>query len=238
MLTVPALVYHKVADIPHGARFPGNYVRPRQFAAQLRWLRAAGFESISFADYVAYRRGAGRLPSRPILITFDDGYLSNRTIALPLLARFGFSATVFLVSDFIGATNQWDADEAQEPLLAIDDIRAMQRAGIEFQSHTRSHPRLTRLTAADAFRELRESRAALETMLETPVSVVAYPWGECDVETQRSAREAGYDAGVIVRRRTNFENTPLLELRRIGINHETTLARFAWDLARLRWRGD
>lgn len=238
MLTVPALVYHKVADIPPGSRFPCNYVRPAQFAAQLRLLRAAGFESISFADYLAYRRAASRLPRRPIIITFDDGYRTNAQIAAPLLHRFGFTATIFLVSGYIGRTNRWDEQERQEALLDLDDIRALQRDGIEFQSHTRSHPRLSKLSRDEAFLELRDSRLALEDMLGIRVSVVAYPWGECNAPTAALASEAGYEAGAIVRRRTNFAHTPLFELRRIGVNHETTLGRFAWDLARLRWRGD
>lgn len=238
MLTVPALVYHKIAEIPPGSRFPCNYVRPEQFSAQLRLLRAAGFESISFTRYLEYRRGAAPLPGRPILITFDDGYRTNAQIAAPILERFGFTATVFLVSDYIGQTNRWDEQERQEALLDIDDIRAMQRAGIEFQSHTRSHRRLTDLSPEDAFRELHDSRVALEHVLGARVLIVAYPWGDCNARVEALAGEAGYEAGAIVRRRTNFEHTPLFALRRIGINHETSLRRFAWDLARLRWRGD
>ena len=238
MLTVPSLVYHKVADIPPGCRFPCNYVRPAQFAAQLRLLRAAGFQSISFGDYVSYRRGEARLPPRPVLITFDDGYRTNAQIAAPILRRFGFTATVFLVSDYIGQTNEWDDGERQEALLAVDEIRALRKEGIEFQSHTCSHARLTKLTPDEAFRELRDSRATLEAIIDAPVSVVAYPWGDCDESISALAERAGYAAGAIVRRRTNFDHTPLFALRRIGINYETTLGRFAWDLARLRWRGD
>jgi peptidoglycan/xylan/chitin deacetylase (PgdA/CDA1 family) len=238
MPTLPVLVYHKVADVPPDARFPCNYVRPAQFTAQLRLLRRAGFHSVSFRQYLDYRRGKGRLPSRPIVISFDDGYRSNLEIAAPLLARFGFSATVFVVSEFIGRTNRWDADERQEPLLDAAEMRAMRALGIDFQSHTASHRRLTELSPAEALGELLESRVALEMVLGEQVFVVAYPWGDCNESTLRLAREAGYEAGVIVRRRINFDHTPLFELRRIGVNGDTSLSRFAWDLARLRWRGD
>jgi len=236
--TVPILAYHKVAEIPSGVRYNSNYVLPSQFAEQLAFLRRARFQSITFAQYESHRLTGAALPRRPILITFDDGYRSNRDVALPLLRRFGFSATVFLVSDLIGRTNRWDADEIQEPLLSLDDVRAMQRAGIDFQSHTCTHPRLTALTDADMFAELVESRRALESALNAPVSAIAYPWGECTPLVQCLAKAAGYRSGVTLRRRTNFAHTPLFELRRIGVNHTTTLARFAWDLLRLRWRGD
>src|SRR3954463_9374772 len=107
-LAVPALAYHKVAEIPPGARYRGNYVTPKQFQDQLRLLRAGGYRSISFAEYLAYRRGEGTLPPKPILITFDDGYRSNLDFALPVLTAAGFSSTVFAVSTLLGHTNSWD----------------------------------------------------------------------------------------------------------------------------------
>jgi peptidoglycan/xylan/chitin deacetylase (PgdA/CDA1 family) len=238
MPTLPVLVYHQIGDVPAGARHACNYVPPAAFAAQLRLLHRAGFRSVSFREYLDYRRGSGSLPRRPIVISFDDGYRSVAEVAAPLLARFGFQATVFVVTSHIGGTNAWDIDERQEPLLDAADIRALSAQGIDFQSHTATHPRLTTLPKAEAFRELCDSRAALERLLGEQVSVVAYPWGDHDASTLSLAAEAGYRAGVVVRRRTNFDHTPLLALRRIGINGRTSLGRFAWDLARLRWRGD
>ena len=238
MPTLPVLVYHMIGDAPPAAAFPGNYVPACQFEAQLRFLRRAGFQSVSIPEYLEYRRGRGGLPARPIVITFDDGYRRALDVAAPHLARLGFRATVFVVTGLIGRTNLWDGCECQEPLLSVEEITAWQRSGIEFQSHTVTHRRLSELSDADVFCELVESRRTLEDLLGMHVSVIAYPWGERTDVTLRLAREAGYEAGVIVRRRTNFDHTPLFELRRIGINSATSLPRFAWDLARLRWRGD
>jgi peptidoglycan/xylan/chitin deacetylase (PgdA/CDA1 family) len=234
---VPVLAYHKVDEIPRDARFRSNYVRPHAFAAQLRLLRRSGFQSVSLADYAAYRRGAARLPPRPVIITFDDGYASNRSVAVPVLERYGFRATFFIVTDYIGATNCWDVGERQERLLSRDEILEMHASGFEIQSHTRTHPRLPLLSPALAREELSGSRRALEDIVQAPVTAIAYPWSDYDDRTLDLTRETGYDTGVILRRRTNFSDTPLLEVRRIGVNHETPLARFAWDLLRLRWRG-
>lgn len=234
---VPALAYHKVAEIPSGAKYRSNYVTPRQFLAQLRLLRAAGFRSISFTEYLAYRRGEGPLPPRPILITFDDGYRSNQHFALPALRAAGFSATVFAVSGLLGDRNTWDGDELQEPLLSASDIRALLADGHDVQSHTRTHADLTRLAPACALQELETSRRELEQIKGGPVTVIAYPWGMTNPRVQQLAVDAGYEAGVILRRRVNFPTTPQLELRRIGVNSDTRISRLAWDLGRLRWRG-
>src|ERR1700751_3538632 len=112
-MRLPILMSHKIAHIPAGARPLRNYVLPDQFAAQLDALRRWGYQTISFADWLAYRAGSAPLPRRPIILTFDDGYRSTHDIAWPLLRRFGFTGTVFLVSDLIGKTNTWDADEIQ-----------------------------------------------------------------------------------------------------------------------------
>lgn len=237
-VVVPALAYHKVAEIPPDAVHRGNYVTPRQFVTQLRYLRTVGFEAISFDDLLAYRRGEIDLPDRPVLITFDDGYRSILDIALPALRDIKFRATVFVVTDLLGATNRWDADEIQEPLLSVNEVRRVREEGHDVQSHTRTHPDLNALSAGEALTELRTSRLDLERILGAPVRVVAYPWGNPTPQVCDLARQAGYDAGVILRRRVNFESTPSFELRRIGINCRTSIARFAWDLARLRWRGE
>src|SRR5256712_4011746 len=100
-MKLPVLLYHKIDRIPPGARYPRSYVTPERFEAQLAFLRRRGYESISFADYLAYRHGAGRLPRRPVIVTFDDGYRSNRDVALPLLQQYGFRATIFLLAERI-----------------------------------------------------------------------------------------------------------------------------------------
>jgi peptidoglycan/xylan/chitin deacetylase (PgdA/CDA1 family) len=237
-VVVPALAYHKVAEIPTGAVHRGNYVTPEQFIAQLRYLRGRGFEAISFGDLLAHRRGEIDLPDRPVLITFDDGYRSILDVALPALRDNGFFATLFVVTELLGATNRWDADEIQEPLLSVDEVRRVREDGHDVQSHTRTHPDLNALSAREALLELRASRLDLERILGAPVRIVAYPWGNPAPRVCDLAKQAGYDAGVILRRRVNFDSTPAFELRRIGINSQTSIARFAWDLARLRWRGE
>jgi peptidoglycan/xylan/chitin deacetylase (PgdA/CDA1 family) len=232
------LLYHKVDEIPPGVRHPEIYVTPDRFAEQLALLRRLGMCTITLPEYVAYRRGERSLPPRPVVITFDDGYRSNYEVAFPILQEYGCRATIFLVSSLFGGRNVWDPEEPQEPLLQLCHVREMQRAGIDFQSHTRTHARLTAVPPERALCELRTSRCELEQALGAPVRGVAYPWGAYDDTVLTLAAEAGYEAGCIVRRRTNFDHTPLLALRRIGVWHFTPRRELAWDLLRLRWRGD
>ena len=235
--TVPALAYHKIAPIPAGARYRCNYVTPARFDLQLRALRAAGYQAISFSQYLANRFDGVSLPSRAVLITFDDGYRSTLDFAVPALRRYGFTATFFVVAGLLGGTNAWDADEFQEPLLAADEVRRLDALGFEIGSHTLTHAKLPPLPDSVLAWELSESKRVLEDVTSKPVSVVAYPWSEHCSRVHQAAEDAGYRAGAILRRRTNFSTTPRFELRRIGVNDETTLTRFAWDLARLRFRG-
>src|SRR2546425_11821268 len=208
-MKLPILLYHKIDRIPAGARYPRSYVTPERFDAQLALLRRRGYESVSFADYLAYRRGAARLPRRPVIITFDDGYRSNRDVALPLLQQHGFRATIFLVAGRVGGTNAWDPDEIQEPLLDAAAIRAMQARGIEFGSHSATHARLTALHPAAVLRELRDSRALLGAVLGPPRPVLGDPYGAHNALSRRVAREAGYEAAVAIRRRMNGDGTDL-----------------------------
>ncbi|HYL20704.1 MAG TPA: polysaccharide deacetylase family protein [Gemmatimonadales bacterium] len=234
-MKLPILLYHKIDDIPAGARYPQNYVTPQQFDTQLAFLKRFGYRSISFANYLAYRHGTARLPRRAVIITFDDGYRSNCDIAFPILTRHGFTATIFLVAGRVGQTSGWDTEDVPEPLLDAGAIRAMQAEGIEFQSHTTTHPRLTRLPPWAALEELCSSRVQLAELLGRPVSVVAYPYGDYNDEVMRFARDAGYEAAAIVRRRINHDTTDLFALHRIPVKYLTSLGRFAWDLLRLAW---
>jgi peptidoglycan/xylan/chitin deacetylase (PgdA/CDA1 family) len=234
-MRLPILMYHKVDRIPPGARYPRNYVLPDQFEAQLAALARWGYETISFAAWLAYRRGERAVPRRPIILTFDDGYRSTYVNAWPLLRRFGATATVFLVSGLVGKTNAWDAAEIQEPLLGPDEIAAMRVGGIEFGSHTKTHAALTTVPAARAREELADSRAGLEDLLGARVQVLCYPYGKHNAAVRALARDAGYEAAVIARRRLNSRSTDPLRLTRLRIEPSTRLAGLRWTLGRLRW---
>ena len=229
------LMYHKVDRIPPGVRHPGNYVLPEAFEAQLAALRAWNYESVSFEQWLAYREGKGRIPRRPLIITFDDGYRSTYEIAWPALQRWGFSAMVFLVSDLIGKTNRWDADELQEPLLNEAEIRKMEAGGVSFGSHTKTHAALTKLSREQTSVELRQSRRALESLLGARLTTLCYPYAKQNSVVRHLARQAGYRVAVIGRGGTNRVWRDPFALRRIKIDTRMTIPRLRRTLARGRW---
>jgi peptidoglycan/xylan/chitin deacetylase (PgdA/CDA1 family) len=193
---VPVLMYHRVVPSLPGPDPYGNCVTVASFESHLRWLARRGYTGVPLGAVAEALGGArGPLPRRPVVITFDDGYEDNHRHAWPALRRHGFGATVFLVSDAIGGHNHFDAADNPEPvpMLSVEQIRAMHGAGIDFGSHTCTHPGPLTALADDRIRdELTRSRAAIEAILDSPVLDFAYPHSRLDPRVEALVRAAGY----------------------------------------------
>ena len=236
-MKLTVLMYHKVDELHSNVRHPGNYVAPAAFERQMDALLEWGYGSISFDQWIGYAEGRSSppLPSKPLIVTFDDGYTCFDRNAWPVLRARGMKATVFLVSSQIGGTNAWDADERQETLLDADRIRALQDEGVHFGSHTHSHKPLARIAAAEALAELTRSRADLARLLGREVDVIAYPFSNQNAEVRALARQAGYRCAVRGKGRMNRRSTDLFGLRRIKVEHDATIEQLHWTLTRERY---
>jgi len=232
-LTVPILLYHKIADPPRRARVPGQYVSPGLFRKHLAYLASEGYSSLSL---LALADRSRPLPARPLVITFDDGYRCLHQHALPALREHGFTATVFLVVDGIGSVNTWEtaAGDVEEPMLGLAEIREMQAEGIEFGSHTLAHPHLTALSAEQAAREICQSRLRLEDLLAASCRSFAYPYGDWNPEVRSLVGDAGYLVACTTRRAAARPDSDLLALPRINIRRYNVLPRFRYKLWRAR----
>ncbi len=199
---IPVLCYHRVVEKPLSGRLAGLGVPVERFTSQLAALHRWGYTPITFEDLLAYLRGSRPLPSRPIILTFDDGYEDNYTLAFPLLQRYGMRAVIFAVVDLERRWNFWDADGEKAPLLSPGQIREMAAAGIEFGSHTVSHPYLPELEGSLLRQELIASRQRLEDLIGKAVMSFAYPYGAYSSAVRAAVQEAGYafavanDAGI------------------------------------------
>lgn len=228
--TLPVLMYHSVAS--EGPAATARYrVRPEQFDAQLRYLKEAGFSSVTAGQWLAAARIRRPLPSRSVLLTFDDGYLDFHDTAWPILQRHGFSALVFLVTGRVGGTNAWDAAHgAPVRLMDWDQVRRLALAGVEFGAHSTSHRPLTGLEPGEIVRDTLACRQALSLELGRTVTAYAYPYGDTDPVIEHLVGASGFQAGFTARSaHARFADLPLA-LPRIEIAGDDDLAAFITKL--------
>ncbi|MBD2109856.1 trifunctional glycosyltransferase/class I SAM-dependent methyltransferase/polysaccharide deacetylase [Nodosilinea sp. FACHB-13] len=229
---LPILMYHRVA--PEGAAAINRWrVTPEAFEAQLSYLRDAGYYTVPLETWQRAIITKNPLPGRAILLTFDDGYLDFLTYAYPLLQAYGFSATVFLVADHVGQSNQWDNIYGEDiPLMTWAQIRQLQAQGIEFGSHSASHRPLTSLTVEEIVKEGLRSRTILTQELGTPVQTIAYPYGDVDPVVQHLIGACGYTIGLSCRPGQSSFQDSLLSLPRIEVEGSNNLQEFVKKLSK------
>lgn len=192
---VPVLLYHRVVPEPPDRDPFGNCITVGAFESHLRWLAWRGYRSLTLSELAlaaVHDRGQSGLR---VAITFDDGYRDNWTHALPLLRRYGFNATVFVVTDAIGGYNDFDslAGVERAPMLTSDEILGLARSGIEIGSHTCAHPpSLPELSDEGMKAELGRSRHRLEDIVGRPVRCFSYPHSRVTPRAQAAVMEAGY----------------------------------------------
>jgi peptidoglycan/xylan/chitin deacetylase (PgdA/CDA1 family) len=133
---VPVLMYHLIGDPSPGTRYPGLYVNTVDFTAQLRALSGRGWRTITAADLGAAMAANRPVPARTIVLTFDDGNVDNYTTAFPILERFGFRATFYMVAAGGGSR------------MTVAELATMAQAGMEIGNHTMRHRNVSRLSQA------------------------------------------------------------------------------------------
>ena len=185
-INVPILTYHYVRINPVSSDRLGFAlsVTPADFAAQMDWLKESGYHPITAGDLHAYLRGARGLPSKPVILTFDDGYADFYTTALPILRAHDFRATAYVVSGFVGWPNYMTAAQVVEA----------DRSGIEIGSHTVNHPNLTNLSSASVRSQLVDSKRLLENLLGHPVTSFCYPSGKVNSMVAWQVADVGYES--------------------------------------------
>lgn len=203
-------------------------MHPVRFSEQLDFLRAHGYTPLSVAQLAEARTGGQCLPERPVVITFDDGFADFYTGALPALKKYGFVATIFLATDHIGKTSYWLAAEGEgdRPMLSWEQVRELDRSGIECGAHTRTHPQLDTLRTAQAQDEIVGSKRALECNLGKPVVSFAYPHGYHSAATKKLVKQAGFSAACAVKHAMSHQTDDPFALARIIIEADTDLLTF------------
>jgi peptidoglycan/xylan/chitin deacetylase (PgdA/CDA1 family) len=228
------LAYHRVFPDPRGALA----VTPENFELQLRSFLKKGYHALPLKDvFFNYLKDGKPIPKKTLVITFDDGYKDNYTYAMPILKKLNVPATVFLAADYIGrdVTFPWDnADpdlknvtmSSMDHPLTWEQVKDLQKAGIEFGSHTMTHPKLTHISLHDAWDELYRSKQLIEQKLGVPVYSFCAPHGYLNAALVKLSEKAGYAVGVLNPPGIPGQDAGLPEtrysLRRIGVySHDT-----------------
>jgi peptidoglycan/xylan/chitin deacetylase (PgdA/CDA1 family) len=188
------LMYHSVE--PYQADPYLVTVSPPRFEQQMRWLARRGLRGTSVRDLLAARAaGAGK---GLVGLTIDDGYADFAQHALPVLQRFGFGATVFVIAGRLGGDNAWDPGGPRKRLMDARQVRDVAQAGIQIGSHGLRHVRLP--AAQDVLaEEVGGSRRILREITGEPVGGFCYPYGDIDATAVRRVRELGCDYGCAAR---------------------------------------
>ena len=210
-------MYHRVVvEAPRNSRH-GIWVTIQSFEQNLISLKQRGYSPITFEQYQRFLNGEFTLPKKPVILTFDDGYEDNYTCAFPLLKKYGFLAVIFLVADATRRTNFWDTDEPEVHLLNRKQINEMTAAGIEFGSHTVTHPDLSQCSPAQVNKELVESKHVIAQMTGKEIISVAYPYGAVNGTIKSLAADSGYTFGIATNSGPVKFYQDLFEVRRTQI---------------------
>ena len=222
---VPVLLYHAFGEHDESNRF---VISERVFARQMRLLALLGFKVLSYDAFAELIRDGRLPPPRTAVLTIDDGYADNGEIAAAILERHGFGATIFLVSNRLGAVNDWSdaAPLRGRELLSVSQIDSLRKRGIEFGAHTRTHACLPDVADETVADEVESSRWDLEEALGIPVRTFAYPYGRLDGRAIVAVERTGFvSACTTDPRLVRLDDHPLL-IPRIEIRRRDPLWRF------------
>jgi peptidoglycan/xylan/chitin deacetylase (PgdA/CDA1 family) len=175
-------MYHVIAASPPGAAFPQLFVRPQVFVAEMRDLKRHGYHGVTLDQVYGYWRRGVALPRRPIVVSFDDGYLSQYTRALPTLRALHWPGVLNLVLKAVRPRGD----------LSPHMIRTLIASGWEIDSHTLSHADLTTLDKKALRRELVGSRREIRRRFGAPAHFFCYPAGAYNATVVEAVRRAGY----------------------------------------------
>ncbi|WP_196591868.1 polysaccharide deacetylase family protein [Pectinatus frisingensis] len=199
------LNYHKIDDVNISLS-----VRPADFDKQMAYLKNNDYNVITPDDLYENLEQGKELPPNPVLITFDDGYEDNYKNAYPILKKYGFTATVFVITSFLNKYPNY---------LTWDQCRELKENGFYIESHTVTHRSLTELTNEQIKDEIVQSKAALDKNLGQNTYYFAYPTGTYNLYIAQMLKDAGYRAAFTIKYGTAETSSNIFALERIPIFH-------------------
>jgi peptidoglycan/xylan/chitin deacetylase (PgdA/CDA1 family) len=222
---VPILMYHEIA--PPAETASRLAVRPDTWAEQLGYLHGQGYRTATVAELAAALCGRGALPDRAVVLTFDDGFEDFHRRALPLLAEYGFTATLFVTTGWIEDAGPLPGGQGRPGrMLSWSQVKEAAATGVEIAAHSLLHPQLDQLPAKRLHEELYTSKAQLEDRLGGPISGLAYPFGYSSAKVRQVARDLGHEYACAVGNTMMTSQPDLFALPRLTIRRSTAMPVF------------
>lgn len=200
---VPVLNYHQVNDEKHSALT----LHVDQFREQMEYLHNQGYNTITLTQLYDYLENGTELPNKPIVITFDDGYVDNYKNVLPILKEYNMKATLFMISDAANTPG----------FVSTEQMHQMEAGGFDIQGHTNHHKILTKIDPTELPDALLGGKTSLEGILGEPIEYLAYPGGFNDMLVQYVTKQSGYKMAFTVQPGTVQPGDNLYALNRLAI---------------------
>lgn len=231
---IPILLYHSISDEASDA-FRTWTVGPTRFAEHMSYISESGFTALTVTSLCRLLDERKPLPTKPIVITFDDGFADFATAASPVLVRHGLPTTFYITTKFVGGTSEWlrKQGEGDRPFLSWNQIANLDEDLVEIGAHSHTHPTLDVLPERQATLEITESKRILDDHLDRPVMSFAYPHGYSTRRVRATVHDTGFTSACGVAHAINTSKAERFAMPRIIVSADTTVD----DLARLI-RGD
>jgi len=211
----PILMYHSVDIFSEITKLS---VSPELFAKQMDFFYRHKYNVVSLEEMVNLIKSRKGIPPKTVTITFDDGYTNNYDFAYPVLKKYGFPATFFIITTLVGKPAYMDWDQLKE----------LEKNNITIGSHTIDHQWLPNLSDKDLRRELFDSKKVLEKHLNNEVKFVSYPVGAHDERVQKVVKEAGYEAACATNPGPDKRWDDIYALKRLRISRSSTNMVIFW----------
>lgn len=212
------LTYHNIAN----SMIDPWETSPSFFESEMEWLVEQGYRGTSLKEFCKDVE-----QEKAVVLTFDDGYQDFFDVAMPILDRLNFKATIFIVSSLVGYISCWRTKDLRPPLLNWNEIQSISDAGYEIGSHGAYHPNFFHLSKENLEQEIMGSKETIEEKLGIPIIPFSYPWDRCNEQILNLVKEAGYKYACIHNRKckTDFKND-CFRLRRRGMSHRISVKNF------------
>lgn len=220
---IPILLYHSVDDRPP-ADFRPWAVSQDLFVDHLDMLVELGWVGLSVGQLTELTRTGSPVPERAVVVTFDDGFRDFASNAWPLLKARGLPATLYVTAGQVGGSSEWleSMGAGQLPILGAAEIGGLSDDGVEIGAHSMTHPQLDAVGRERAWREINDSKYALEAIVGKPVETFAYPHGYHDRETKKMVADAGYTSAAAVRNALSHPGDDRFALARYTVMADCT----------------